>query len=339
MEILVIIVVILLMSICKMSSLDSCNCSFRSLQLTCLDGNLPDRNVSEFSQEDQELLWLRSGIDEVANASICYLHQRRLLVDFIKNQKKTCADIFNVHASNVATKRKTNAKGVRVVSLDLSKQLFCNGFRVIPGQKLCKRCYLRAEASSEEYFIDSESNVKSSQEDFQPSNLDSSAETVRECFDLFDESPLSSMHGVKYGQKRKLVQEKVSNVRRKLFEELSTITNVNVDDFIVDENTERSSLIAQIKKLNKQVQDFNCLLETLKEKHQETTDIKLKQQILTCTPKSWSRKQAADFFGVTEHQIRMARNTVQEKGILEQRFRKRKSGLPQQTIEKVKEFF
>ena len=74
-----------------MSSLDSCNCSFRSLQLACLDRNLLDRNVSEFSQEDQELLWLRSGIDEVANASICYLHQKRLLVDFIKNQKKTCA--------------------------------------------------------------------------------------------------------------------------------------------------------------------------------------------------------------------------------------------------------
>ena len=39
-------------------------------------------------------------------------------------------------------------------------------------------------------------------------------------------------------------------------------------------------------------------------------------QILTMTPESWSREYAANYFDVSEHLVRKARNLKSEKGIL-----------------------
>ena len=48
----------------------------------------------------------------------------------------------------------------------------------------------------------------------------------------------------------------------------------------------------------------------------KTSDYKTKIQVLTLTPESWSRRQAAEFFEESEYSIRVARKLKEEKGIL-----------------------
>ena len=48
----------------------------------------------------------------------------------------------------------------------------------------------------------------------------------------------------------------------------------------------------------------------------KTSDYKNKIQVLTLTPESWSRRQAAEFFEESEYSIRVARKLKEEKGIL-----------------------
>ena len=46
----------------------------------------------------------------------------------------------------------------------------------------------------------------------------------------------------------------------------------------------------------------------------KTSDYKTKIQVLTLTPESWSRRQAAEFFEESEYSIRVARKLKEEKG-------------------------
>ena len=65
----------------------------------------------------------------------------------------------------------------------------------------------------------------------------------------------------------------------------------------------------------------------------------LKQQILTLTPSSWSRKKAAEFFDTSEQSIRNARDVAASSGVLSTSDRKPRTGLPTETIEAVLQFF
>ena len=44
-----------------------------------------------------------------------------------------CCDLFKRH------KKKT--KGIRKIPLDLAKEVKCNGYDVLPGWKVCRKCY------------------------------------------------------------------------------------------------------------------------------------------------------------------------------------------------------
>ena len=61
--------------------------------------------------------------------------------------------------------------------------------------------------------------------------------------------------------------------------------------------------------------DIDTLIYLMKEKLR-TSDYKMKIQILTLTPESWSRKSAAEFFNVSEYIIRAAKKLKEERGIL-----------------------
>ena len=62
--------------------------------------------------------------------------------------------------------------------------------------------------------------------------------------------------------------------------------------------------------------DLDTLTYLMKEKPKTSDDYKTKIQVLTLTPEFWSRKQAAEFFDVSEYSIRVARKLKEEKGIL-----------------------
>ena len=62
--------------------------------------------------------------------------------------------------------------------------------------------------------------------------------------------------------------------------------------------------------------DLDNLIYLMKEKLKTSDDYYTKIQVLTLTPESWSRKQAAEFFDVSEYSIRVARKLKEQKGIL-----------------------
>ena len=70
-----------------------------------------------------------------------------------------------------------------------------------------------------------------------------------------------------------------------------------------------------------------------------TSDYKMKIQILTLTPESWSRKSAAEFFNVPEYTIRAARKLKEERGILSVPNPRRGKTLAEDTKSLVVNFF
>jgi len=89
--------------------------------------------------------------------------------------------------------------------------------------------------------------------------------------------------------------------------EFADVYSLNVDNLKQPCNTMTSNIV------NKAA-DLDRLMKLMKEKI-KNANFKVKVQVLTLIPESWSRKYAAEYFEVSEHLIRKARKLRSEKGI------------------------
>ena len=124
--------------------------------------------------------------------------------------------------------------------------------------------------------------------------------SVPNIIESLGESPLPSVHGCKIAQKRALVKEKFQRVSGKISQVLALSINLDHEEIVTNNEHYLEELKIENKRLKGEVKDYHTLLEQLKTQYEMTESRALKQQILTLTPSSWSRKKVAEFFDTSE---------------------------------------
>ena len=122
---------------------DSC-CIELCLKQRCTDreGKIIKINIDDLSLAEMELLKVRSSIHEFDLVKeVCKKHKNQLLRDYSVNFKK-CEDPFKKHKTSV----KTNLHEVTLDEFKHSLHNYC----VLPGQKLCRRCFKECNESKGE---------------------------------------------------------------------------------------------------------------------------------------------------------------------------------------------
>ena len=145
-----------------------------------------------------------------------------------------------------------------------------------------------------------------------------------------DESPLK-LHGVAQHQRTKTAKVKLQKVVSKLEERVACAFKVDVKEL-------NKPQIAENPNNATKVADLDKLTLSMKEKIKQA-DYKMKIQILTLTPESWSRKYASEYFEVSEYLIRIARTLKKYQGILAVPLNKIGKILPNDVIQLVELFY
>ena len=173
--------------------------------------------VSEFTYEKQELVWWRSGLEKNSDAVICAQHEIQLLKKYSVINFKKCCNIFQMH--EVWASAKPLPQSRCTVGLEMAKKLKEYGFKhVVPGQRLCSRCFTKAEkvdrkvesSTSEE----SESSVSSEiQSAIQSTEKATCSSNLDKSFALLNDSPLAPLHSISKRQKIKVCERNLERLK------------------------------------------------------------------------------------------------------------------------------
>ena len=142
---------------------------------------------------------------------------------------------------------------------------------------------------------------------------------MNESLEKLGRSPVKS-HGLKKCSR-------VPYANAKLQDTVSTLKTSFVTAFGIEESDLDDDAMVKSRELD-------SIMEQIKTKL-VTASFPEKIQMLTLTPESWSRKFASNFFEVSEHLIRRAREVKQEKGILALPERKKRDGISSDVIDNV----
>ena len=117
-------------------------------------------------------------------------------------------------------------------------------------------------------------------------------------------------------------------------EKVARALNVTTVEINLDTSTTKHVDLLRIK-----TENFDRLMQLIKEKLSTIKTNREIIQVLTLAPETWSIKKVANFFNVTEYAACKARSLVQEKGILALPDKKKWKNLSQDTINLVKAFY
>lgn len=281
----------------------------------------------------EKILW-RCGLSDhifaAQDVKICFHHEQVYGRVFERRVPEKCCDVFNTHQKK--------AKGHHIITLELAKKLKEDGYEVKPGWKLCRNCYDEARKQNDDN-IETLPDVLESTiieatvcEDDEEQDLDISREELNKSFQYSGVSPIK-LHGATKARQIATTKEKLQRV--KYFHEKQAARVIGVEVGKVKEK----SLEDEIRKEEREkAAELDKLHFLLKEKIAASTK-REKIKLLTLVPDSWSRKQVAEFFNVTEYLVRAARRLKKEKGILAEPERKAGKSLPDATITLVKAFY
>lgn len=90
---------------------------------------------------------------------------------------------------------------------------------------------------------------------------------------------------------------------------------------------------------HKKDQDFDEMIFQMKEKFNLTKSRSEKVQILTVLPKSWKVRQIAREFGTSRHTAKLAKDLVNEKGILSHPNKRHGRKIDQGVVDKIVQFY
>ena len=311
---------------------DKCHLTTYTKRLSCKQGV---KSADNLSQEERELILLRSGIDSFSELdTVCLHHEAYFLKEFRKKFKK-CLDLFNIHGE-----RKVNAS--REINLSLAKTLMRKGFTAKPGQKLCKRCHMSAKKYECEDVEECCENDLDD-DDAEMVNLDVSLHheevksKVAEKLETLEQSPLV-LHSKKRAQKVKTVKAKLMKVTRSLASDMAAISGLDVAEVDPIQNENQ---LQEEGNLKKDGAALGQLMDNLKSKF-SASDMSHgdKVQVLTLVPSFWTVERTVKFFGASRYSVLQARQLVQKHGILSRPGpRKPRSGIPEEVKNNVKLYY
>ena len=131
---------------CSMGKLLKENCSARTSSMD----DIAFKALNNLSEEQFELLELRSGVMLNKNNEVICNHHENLFLNKFSFYEKYCCDPLKIH-------KKLVKSGLRIVTMPLSQKFII----VKPGQKLCSTCRQKLKAI---YPSQSKSNTPSDNE-------------------------------------------------------------------------------------------------------------------------------------------------------------------------------
>lgn len=275
--------------------------------------------VSELSDEEKDLIRLRSGINLCEFKNICSHHSYYFLNVFEKYQT-ICVDPLKKH-------KKPIKKSLRSVSLSFSKQLIAKNIYIKPGQKLCSTCRNFCEEKIKIKVSENETDDELMTELDSLESRNVSLSQTNTALDDLGLTPIK-LHTLSSRSKGSYYKRKVDNVTKAVKRKILKALDYDVPSS--DDEEEDTSMV-------KKAQDFDVMISLLKEKILSVGRSQ-KIQILTLAPESWSKEKVMKEFNVSEYMVRQARKLKREKGILAIPDPKKGKTLSENTIKLVTDF-
>lgn len=265
-------------------------------------------SVSSLSANEKLLIIRRSEVELLDNDQICLHHQAKYLHKYEMSQKSCC---------NPFEKQNHMVKGgLLKVALAMSEELNkVTKVNVKPGQKICIKCKAK-------YVSMVEATATSSSEEVDPNASDSLDQSLT----ALGTSPLK-IRRVSSRDKAGYLKKKIERAQNTIAEKIMSVSGMT-------EDIAQSSRSVECSLCN----DYAELIKEMKAKI-EISNRSTKVQLLTMAPKSWSIKETAMKFGVSERMVKTARKIKAEKGIGALPDAKIGKPLPKEVTERVKKFY
>ena len=205
--------------------------------------------------------------------------------------------------------------------------------QLIPGKKLCPTCRKKISA------IEAKQN-NSTEEDSSDEMLfveesvsrDEDRNHLQDLFSSIGVSPIK-IHG-------KPESVRISSSKRKIGSAVETITKKVASSINVSvEQLQSSPKAKNDRAISEKARCFDEMMSLLREKIFSLASSRSKLQILTLCPSSWTIKQCAEYFSVSEYLVRTARKLASEKGILSLPDPKMGRGISQVSRDLVLQFY
>ena len=186
--------------------------------------------------------------------------------------------------------------------MSLVKKLQDKEIRLIPGKKVCRKCFTRLQklpdgSSSSVSETDSTSTIASTGEGTSTAT-DLSAMELSSSLSQIGQSPVK-LHSVSRKKRSQYGKRKLSSINREISKRLAVALDVPEEEVTYEKSVEQK------------VQDFDGLMEKVKAKINEVgTTRSEKIQLLTIVPESRSRKSIMEYFEVTKYMAKASQSLV-----------------------------
>ena len=274
------------------------------------------KDLDEIPIKDLEVIRLRSGLKSLDDCvHICFYHELYYLSKYAGYQL-TCYDPLERHSKAVKTT-------LREITLEYAKTQAGSGHVLVPGKKLCFRCYndLNEKVKANDRIcIETDEAICNEEDVYDECNRDK----VHSSLSSLDCSPLKQVRSDR-------VQ---SYGKRKIIEASQTIASsiaVALDVPLLEKGRHCCC--------EDNCENCKALIENLKCKVDGVSDRREKLQLLTLIPDSWSHDYAANFFNITKYSVRQARELKKNCGILSMPAQEKRAGLSDELRRKIIAFF
>ena len=288
------------------------------------------QKIESFTDDDVNILSRRCGIPRNHELTdICPHHVEVYLRRYTRNQSK-CCDPYSMH-------KKAVKKTLNEITLIQSIEGDAHGLKLIPGQKLCKRCKQRVNSLKETVpgdDVQSDNDHDQDDDDYVPQEeievpLESPRQELNKSLGELGVSPLSK-HGIHSRNLAALGKRKIQKVQeaqgvrsQEVAAKVARVLNVTPE---------------QLESFNKDA-EYDRLMALVKEKITLTKDKREIVKFLTLTPLAWSVRKVAAEFHVSRYLVRKSRQLVRSKGILEMPDKYVGHGISEETKNIVTSFY
>ena len=293
---------------------------------------------TSLAKQEIELLMWRSGLRKLvarnvftANENTVCFHHHSMFIGCYEAKQKKCINPYGLHYHS---KKKKMRQGQYTITLEMACAHQNNSSletALIPGQKLCKDCWLKTKCSQE--LIESSSCSESYE-----SNCSDSSQCDQDLQDssiIVMDTSLAACSVSPFKSKGKSHKQKEACAKRKVTQ---ATKNLEAAFFSTGINLSTNSQPTSSKKSLAET-DIDQMMKELKQKFLESSSYREKLQMLTLKPQSWTIQKTASYFGTTLYLVKAAIKLKKENGILSAPKKNVRKGVDEETLKKVADFY
>ena len=281
---------------------------------------------NDFSQDDWQLILAR--VDKNIT-SICNHHKKVYIEYYTSIYGNRCINPLDLHTVTSKQAKSSKNKSLRIISLEFYQQAL-NKVKLIPGKKICTTCYQKVSN-----LIKEEVNIGATQSEEDPAFPTPHKVNLLRIENVAKElgvSPIQPLVKLSKHQRPQQIKRKASQIRDAVLKKMSSGLQVKV----TEGDSDGEEITQESKKLG---EDYERLINDIKDKLFNTESSSEKIRLLTLAPKSWSIQKVANEFSVTIYQADKSIKLRNERGILPDIGPKLGRKLDQKVIDTIVQFY